>query len=159
MLVIAKAFRIVYLLIADVIDSIQKSMYQYTMHGYVQNGYYPLMKYSIYILHKMQGWLLSSQKAVGLLTIRCFGDCPLTFILTEDEDQSTKHNVVPSPWAKIMWTIVLHNKTLVYYSLSWPDPFLDACPRSSERITLVTLALYLCPNTYHYKDYLPKSQQ
>ena len=117
------------------------------MHGYVQNGYYPLIKYSIHILRKMQGWLLSSQKAVGLLTTRYFGNCPLTFILTEDEDQSTEHIVVPPPWAKRMRTIASRSKTLVYYSLTWPDPFLDAYPRSSKRVTLV---LYLCPNTYHY---------
>ena len=29
--------------------------------GYVQNGYYPIMKYSIRILRKIRGGLLSSQ--------------------------------------------------------------------------------------------------
>ena len=33
--------------------------------------------YIIRILHKMRGWLLSSQKPVWLLTIRYFGGCPL----------------------------------------------------------------------------------
>ena len=73
-------------------------MHQYTIIGYVQNGYYLVMKYSIRILRKMQGWLLSSQKAVWLLIIHFFGGCPLTFILTKDEDRSTEYTGVPPPW-------------------------------------------------------------
>ena len=55
------------------------------------------MKCSIRILRKMRGWLLSSQKAVWLLTTHYFGGCPLTFMLTKDEDQSTEYTAVPPP--------------------------------------------------------------
>ena len=36
-------------------NSIRASTRQHTIIGYVQNGYYPDMKYSIRILHKMRG--------------------------------------------------------------------------------------------------------
>ena len=48
--------------ITDVIDSILVSTYQYANYGYVWNGYYPLMKYSIRILREIRGWLLSRQR-------------------------------------------------------------------------------------------------
>ena len=83
--------------IADVIDSIQANMHQYTKYDYVQNGYYPLIKYSIHILCEIRGWLLSSQKAIWRMTIRFFGGCPLTLILTKDEDQSTEYIGVSPP--------------------------------------------------------------
>ena len=57
----------------------------------MRNGYYPLIKYSIRILREIRGWLLSSHKALWLLTIRYFGDCPMTFILTEEEDRNTEY--------------------------------------------------------------------
>ena len=41
--------------ITDVTDSIRASTRQDTIHGYVQNGYYPVMKCSIRILCKMRG--------------------------------------------------------------------------------------------------------
>ena len=62
-------------------DSIRANTCQYTKYGFVWNGYYPLMKYSIRILRERQGWLLSSQKAVWLLTIRYFWWLPLDFHL------------------------------------------------------------------------------
>ena len=53
----------------------------------------------------MRGWLfrlLSSQKAVWLLTICYFGGCPLTFILTQDEDRScTEYIEVPPPCTRV----------------------------------------------------------
>ena len=67
--------------IPDVIDSIRVNTRQYTKYGYVQNGYYPLMKYSIRILREMQGWPLSSQKAVWLLTIHYYRWLSLDFHL------------------------------------------------------------------------------
>ena len=53
-----------YASITDVIDSIEASMHQYTIYGYVQNGYYSLMKYSIRILCEIGDRLLASQKAI-----------------------------------------------------------------------------------------------
>ena len=38
-----------------VTDSIRASTRQNTLHDYIQNGYYPDMKYSILILRKMRG--------------------------------------------------------------------------------------------------------
>ena len=87
-------------LCTDVTDSIWASTCLNTIHGYVQNGYCLVMKCSIRILCKMWGWPLSSQKAVWLLTTSYFGGCPLTFILTEDEDWSTEYIGVPPPWIK-----------------------------------------------------------
>ena len=42
-------------LITDVTDSIRASTRHYTIIGYVQNGYYPVMKCSVRILLKMRG--------------------------------------------------------------------------------------------------------
>ena len=67
--------------ITDVIDSIRANTHQYTKYGFVRNGYYPLMKYSIRILRERRGWLLSSQKAVWLLTICYFRWLSLDFHL------------------------------------------------------------------------------
>ena len=55
------------------------------------------MKYSIRILRIMWGWLLSSRKAVWLLTTCYVSGCPLTFILTENKDWSKEYIGVPPP--------------------------------------------------------------
>ena len=67
------------------------SKHQYTIIGYVQNGYYPVMKYNIRILREIRGWLLSSQKAVWLLTIRYFRWLSLDFHL--DRGQRSEYRI------------------------------------------------------------------
>ena len=67
--------------ITDVIDSIRVNTRQYSKYGSVRNGYYLFMKYSIRILRERRGWLLSSQKAVWLLTIPYFRWLSLDFHL------------------------------------------------------------------------------
>ena len=72
-------------------DSIQASTRQYTIIGYVRNRYYPLMKCSIRILRERRGWLLSSQKAVWLLTICYFWWLSLDFNL--DRGQRSEYRI------------------------------------------------------------------
>ena len=71
-------------------------MQQYTVYGYVQNGYYPLMKDSVCILCKM----LTNVQPNGSLTFvyLLFWKFPLTLILTKDEIGVQNILGVPLPW-------------------------------------------------------------
>ena len=53
----------------------------------------------------MRGWLLSSQRQFDFWPPFYFGGCPLTFILTEEEDRSTEYIGVPPPCEYINYII------------------------------------------------------
>ena len=103
--------------ITDIIDSTRANMRQYTKYGFVRNGYYLLIKYSIRILCERPGWLLSSQKAVWHLTIRYFRWLSLDFHLDRGRRLAYRiywsvtplgkwwndANRILSPWTSAKW--------------------------------------------------------